>query len=333
MSTFILKNSSQSYTPVSNIFIEQYMPNARGEFIKVYLMLLKYTYSGEPGVNSTILASNLNLLESDVMNALNYWNNVGLIKLTKIDQMNNFNIEFINLNESDTDSKNNEIDLLSALNSSNTKDMLKDIEALLSRPLSPTEMSTYLSWQKDFGFSSELILILMEYCISKGKSDSRYIEKVAIAWHDLKITTVEQAQNLIKKNEDKWTNIRKILSYLGIKNNDIMKPQQDIIEKWLFTYNFSLEVIQKACDVCFERLNRADFKYIDGILNNWNSNNIRTLEDIAAKDKKQTTKFYSKNQTATQKNEKPPLRFNNFEPREYDYDSLEKKLLGWDNDD
>ena len=44
-----------------------------------------------------------------------------------------------------------------------------------------------------------LILILMEYCISKGKSDSRYIEKVALSWHDLKITTVEQAQNLIKK--------------------------------------------------------------------------------------------------------------------------------------
>lgn len=28
-----------------------------------------------------------------------------------------------------------------------------------------------------------------------------------------------------------------------------------------------------------------------------------------------------------------PLRFNNFEPRKYDYDNLEKKLLGWDNDD
>lgn len=24
--------------------------------------------------------------------------------------------------------------------------------------------------------------------------------------------------------------------------------------------------------------------------------------------------------------------FNNFEPREYDYDKLEKKLLGWDDD-
>ena len=176
MSTFILKNSSQNFTPVSNIFIEQYMPKARGEFIKVYLMLLKYTTCGEPGVSSSILASTLNLLESDIMNALNYWSNAGVLKLIQIDKMGNYNIEFLNLQEDLPSTAKNSVDLLTALNSSNTKDMLKDIESLLSRPLSPTEMSTYLTWQKDFGFSSELILILIEYCISKGKSDSRYIE-------------------------------------------------------------------------------------------------------------------------------------------------------------
>ena len=69
-----------------------------------------------------------------------------------------------------------------------------------------------------------------------------------------------------------------------------MKPQQDLIEKWLLIYKFPNEVILKACDICFERLNRADFKYIDGILTNWNKNNIKTLEDIALKDTKNTKK-------------------------------------------
>lgn len=32
-------------------------------------------------------------------------------------------------------------------------------------------------------------------------------------------------------------------------------------------------------------------------------------------------------------NEKPKLRFNNFKGRDYDYDDLEKKLLGWDQED
>ena len=32
------------------------------------------------------------------------------------------------------------------------------------------------------------------------------------------------------------------------------------------------------------------------------------------------------------KNDPKPLKFNNFEGRDYDYDSLEKKLLGWDDE-
>lgn len=326
----MLKSKSLGFTPVNNIFIEKYMPKARGEFIKIYLLMLKYDISGELGVSSSILASSLNLLESDIMNALNYWNDQGVIKFTQIDKMGNFNVEFVDLIDEPITSPK-QVDLLEALGSTTTKDMLKDIEILLARPLSPNEMSLYLNWQREFGFSSELILILLEYCISKGKSDSRYIEKVALSWHDLKITTIEQAQNLITKTEDKWGNIRKILKYLGITNTDIMKPQQDLIEKWLLIYKFPNEIILKACDICFERLNRADFKYIDGILTNWNKNNIKTLEDIALKDTKNVKNIkYQKNYN---NNEKAPLKFNNFEGREYDYDSLEKKLLGWDNDD
>jgi DnaD/phage-associated family protein len=328
----MLKNKSLEFTPVNNVFIEKYMPQARGEFVKVYLLMLKHNTNGELGVSSSILASSLNLLESDIMNALNYWNEQGVIKLVQIDRMGNYNVEFINLIDQPVKSAK-QVDLLEALDSNNTKDMLKDIEMLLARPLSPNEMSIYLNWQREFGFSSELILILMEYCISKGKSDSRYIEKVALSWHDQKITTIEQAQNLIKKTEDKWLNIRKILTYLGINNTDIMKPQQDLIEKWLLIYKFSNEIILKACDICFERLNRADFKYIDGILTNWNKNNIRTLEDIALKDTKNTKNVKYQKNYSNNKNEKAPLKFNNFEAREYDYDSLEKKLLGWDIDD
>ena len=327
----MLKSKSLPFTPVSNIFIEKYLPQARGEFVKIYLLMLKHNTFGELGVSSSILASTLNLLESDIMNALNYWNDQGVIKLTQIDKMGNFNVEFLDLSDEDINNQSSQVDLLEALNSNNTKDMLRDIETLLARPLSPNEMSIYLNWQKEFGFSSELILILMEYCISKGKSDPRYIEKVALSWHDMKITTVEQAQNLIKKNEDKWISIRKILTYLGINNMDIMKPQQDLIEKWLFIYKFSVDVILKACDVCFERLNRADFKYIDGILSKWHKNNFKTLEDIASKDNKRSNA--TKYQKPSYNNNDKSLKFNNFEAREYDYDSLEKKLLGWDNDD
>lgn len=330
MSTFILKNNTCTFTPISNVFIEKYMPFARGEFVKVYLLLLKYNFSNEPGVNSSILASSLNLLESDVMNALNYWNDQGVIKFVPVDKMNNFSIEFVPL-DNDLSSTSPDVNLLDALNNTETNDMLRDIERILCRPLSTKEMEIYLGWQKDFSFTSELILILIEYCASKGKVDYRYIEKVALAWNDMGIKTIEKAQSHIKQTEDKWVKIRQILNYLGINNSEIMKPQEELLNKWINVYKFDIQLIKKACDICFQRLNRADFKYIDGILSKWFNDNIKTLDDVAIKDK-QHKNNYKNSSTNYQKNLKAS-GFNNFEPRSYDYDSLEKKLLGWDIDD
>lgn len=114
-----------------------------------------------------------------------------------------------------------------------------------------------------------------------------------------------------------------------------MKPQEDMLEKWTTNYNFSLEIIKKACDICFQRLNRADFKYIDGILSSWNKDNLRTLKEIEEKEVSYKNSSSKKNFNNQKSNsyEKPKLRFNNFKGRDYDYDDLEKKLLGWDNDD
>jgi DnaD/phage-associated family protein len=331
MSTFVFKSGGSNYTPVSNIFIDKLMPKARGEFVKVYLLGLKYCISGELGVSSQIMAGALHLLETDVLNAWNYWNDENVIKIIPIDNMGNYSIQFLDL--ADVPSENVEdINLLEELNKNSTKDMLQDIEKLLGRPLSSKEMTMYISWLKDFNFSPEIILLLIQYCASKGKTDCRYIEKIAIAWFDAKIKNIDDAQIFIKKHEDKWIKIRKILNYLGIKDAEIMKPQEDMIHKWISTYNFSLDIIYKACDVCFQRINKADFKYIDGILNSWYKEGLKTVEDIDKKDNKKSyypNNFNKNNNT----NKNSTGTFNNFKQRSYDFKDLEKKLLGWDNND
>lgn len=331
----MFKTKQFNFTPVSNVFIERYMPKARGEFIKVYLLMLKYSFTGEIGVNSAVLATYLDLLESDIINALNYWNDEGVIKLIQRDEYGNFDIDFVDLSEENS-SNNKKINLVEELANNSNSGMLKDIGNLLGRTLSPTEVETYIGWKNDFNFSPELILILIEYCASKGKTNFRYIEKVAIAWHEMNIKTVDEAQNYIRKNEDKWGTYREILKFLGIRNAEIMKPQEEMFEKWTSTYNYSLDIIKKACDICFQRLNRADFKYIDGILSKWHKDNLRTLADIEKKDSdyknSSNKKLYNK-PTSNNYNTKPKSRFDNFKGRDYDYDELEKKLLGWDNDD
>ncbi|MFL0247953.1 DnaD domain protein [Candidatus Clostridium stratigraminis] len=329
MSTFMFKSKAQNFTPVSNIFIDNYMTKARGDFVKVYLLGLKYCITGEIGVSSSILASTLHLLETDVLNAWNYWNDEGVIKMMPIDNMGNFNIQFMDLSEK-TNASDDNINLLQELNNNSTKGMLQDIEKLLGRPLSPKEMSLYIGWQKEYNFPQELILLLIQYCVSKGKTDYRYIEKIAIGWFDSKIITIEEAQAYIKRHEDKWIKIRKILNYLGIKDGEVMKPQEDMLDKWINTYKFPLEVIYKACDICFERINKAEFKYIDGILTSWFKDGITSLDDISKKD----IKSHSPKRNNVYNKQNNNSTFNNFEQRTYNFDELEKKLLGWeDNND
>ena len=222
-----------------------------------------------------------------------------------------------------SETKNN-VNFLEKLNNKSIKDMLQDIEKLIARPLSPKEMEMYINWGTSYNFTPEIILLLIQYCISKGKTDYRYIEKVAISWHDAKITTVDEAQAFIRRHEEKWENIRKIMEYLGLKNVEIMKPQEQLIDKWFNIYKYNVDIIKKACDICCTRLNRADFKYIDGILNSWHNDGLKTLDDVLSKGMR-------KNKNSNKPNSNNKSNFTNYTQRDYDFNDLEKKLLKWEN--
>ncbi|ACD24249.1 replication initiation protein [Clostridium botulinum B str. Eklund 17B (NRP)] len=78
---------------------------------------------------------------------------------------------------------------------------------------------------------------------------------------------------------------------------------------------------QWLIDAATEALERGkinNYKYVIGIIQNWQTE---------GRDSKKNTK------TINSKNQPKPFRFNNFEARDYDYDSLEKKLLGWEDND
>lgn len=79
--------------------------------------------------------------------------------------------------------------------------------------------------------------------------------------------------------------------------------------------------VKMAMGKAIER-NKLDIYYINGILNNWLKEGYpKTYEDMECNDWKDHNLSVIK--------EKPNLRFINFEPRQYDYKDLEKKLLGW----
>lgn len=308
MSSVKINVPNFDFTPIDNVFIDTYMTDTRGDFIKVYIFMLRLGYSN---LNMDIegIATSLNLLQTDVQRALEFWESKGLMRISPTGIIDMVSPKVREENKSAVYFDNP------------VKEMFNGIEKVVGRPLSSKELSVYMSFIEDFSFTPELINILIEYCSSKKKTDIRYIEKVAMSWNDAGIRTLDDAQSHITRFEDKWTKYRGIINYMGFKDSEISKPQEDMLEKWLFKFNMTSEVVQEACKISVMRINECNFKYIDTILSDWQNKGIRVLEDVKKIDKK--SKPYKKTTQNT------PLGQNNASnKREYDVDALEKQLLG-----
>ena len=74
-------NALYDITPVENIFILEYMANAPGEYIKVYLLGLTMCYHSNEEYSVSKMASALSITEDEVKAAYTYWAQLGLIEI------------------------------------------------------------------------------------------------------------------------------------------------------------------------------------------------------------------------------------------------------------
>ena len=68
-------------TLISNRFIDEYMPAANGEYVKVYLYLLRLQGDTAGDLSVGFLADRLDNTEKDIMRALRYWEKLSLLSL------------------------------------------------------------------------------------------------------------------------------------------------------------------------------------------------------------------------------------------------------------
>lgn len=339
---------------VSNAFIDEYMSEANGEFVKVYLYLLRCV-SQNKQVSISVIADKFNHTESDVIRALKYWEKMKLIKLT----FNNEIITEITFIEdeavmqdlyndtanSETAVVHNELPQASAnrhvvksdrnipaysadqikkfQQNEDIKQILFVTEAYLGKTLSVSEINTLLFFYDELHFSLDLIEYLIEYCVSKGSKSIHYIKKTAFAWVDEEITTVSQAKastNMYNKN------CYTIFNAFGIKGRKPVEFEVNYINKWMKEYAFTLEIIHNACTRTLKQIHQPSFEYADKILTDWHNKGVKHMEDITMLDnehKKRKAQTADKpKEASTNKN-----KFNNFNQRSYDYEQLEKELL------
>lgn len=417
----ISSDIATSFTTVSDIFIDQYMPKANGEFVKVYLYLLRATGSGAGIATISEIADHFSNTEADIVRALNYWASEGILQvqtgadgqITGINlcslavsgmqaaqsniqsavadnaaqnnlqngMVNNAaqnilqngvvnnaaqnslqngvvnnvaqNISTANIQMQDSvveKLKNQATDKPAHSQKEYTLDEIKEfrknpdiselffiIETYLKHTLSSTDTNMVLYWLDELHFSTDLVEYLVEYCITKGHSSLRYMNKVALGWADAGIKTVDQAKDDAAAHSQIYYSVMKAL---GITGRNLVDSEVSLINKWVGEYGFDIELVKAACSKTISAIQKPSFEYTDSILANWRKKDVHTLKDVEvldanfAKANKASATGSSQGTNAANGSSKPKSnnsssknKFNNFNQRNNDYDKLEKLFL------
>lgn len=316
------------FVPVSADFIENKMIPANGAYVKIYLYMLNLALKNKEEENSFI-AKKLSLLESDVVNAIEYWCENGVMRYkndtviftrtpsdTRDDTVKQPKSIPANDNEDVPGHKPSKDISEMMLENKTLSDLCLLAQEILGKTLSTKETET-LFWFYDYlGFSAEVISMLLEYCVSKGKRNMNYIEKVAISWHENGITTMNAVESFISNEQEKKTYTYELKKLFGIEGRNLSKSEELYLKTWHDDYDMSLEMIALAYEYCIMSTNKLSFPYMNKIIENWYQNNIRTIED-AEKDHED---FKQKSKPFTDKDTKV------FSDTDYDYDELEKLM-------
>ncbi len=324
--TLTLKNRFQgNSTIVENDFIDYYMGKANGEYVKVYLLLLRHLHANTGGLSICGLADFLECTEKDILRAFKHWSKEGLLNIDYDEAGNICGLAIGKTMEKPMEkpvkpvAKSQKKQLP---NQEELKQLYFVVEQYIGKPLSVTEIKKINYFFDTLNFSVDLIEYLIEYCVENGHRSFRYIESVAISWADAGVTSVEAAkENSLSYNKTYFS----ILNAFGIKGRGPAGAELAFMRKWLEEYGFSMDMIIEACNRTINNTHKPDFKYTDTILTNWHNQGAYDLAGVTTLDlahqEKKTTKKRSTTKTATTNN------FNNFEGRSYDMSSLEQQLL------
>lgn len=276
------------FVPVSSIFIEKYMIGTNAHFVVIYLYILK-KYLNKEKINLNIISEKLDILESDIIKALNYWNDINVISYDKTN-MNEININFLDLKESQINNiipeqkklsyTDDEISIYSQ--KEEIQQLFRVAEKKLAKTLSYQDRKILITLYDSYGISMEILAILFTYCMEKGKCNFNYIEKVAIDWCENNIDSVEKVEAYLKVFD---TGYKNIMRAFGLRREPI-KEEINFMKIWLMEYKMPINIIEEACTRTVLKTGQPNFVYTNGIIKNWKDNNVKSIDDIRKIDDK-----------------------------------------------
>lgn len=302
-----------SSTEISDVFFTEYLSQASGDSIKVYLYIL-FLSKYERDVKLNDLSKKLALSLKTIQDSLKYWEDCEVITKKTTGYIVN-NLQEMELHKLYKPKLSSVAD---TQKSTQNQYRAKAIEAINSSffqgVMSPSWYNDIDLWFKKYEFDEQVMLALFRYCFERSALHRNYIQAVAESWSKNNIHTFSDLDVYYEKQE-KLNLIKKSISKkLGL-NRSLTQYEEAYIEKWMVDYGFSFDIIELALKKTTSK-SSFSFDYLDKILTDWHDHNLKSVPDIEAflidmKNKTKNVKTLEKKS------------FQNYEQRKYEnFDSL-----------
>lgn len=267
-----------SSTNLPDVFFTEYLSEASGDFIKVYLYILFLSKYGKD-IKLNDLSKKLALPLNTIQAAIKYWEETEIITKKGTGYIIN-NIQEIELNK--LYSPKLTVSKETVQNMEKDKSRASAINAInnmfFQGIMSPSWYSDIDLWFKKFEFDEEVMIALFQYCFDKSALHKNYVKAVADAWHNNNIKTfsdLEEYDDNIQKIKKVKKNISK---KLGLTRN-LTQYEEAYIEKWLQEYKYDVDIIELALKKTTSKSN-PNFDYLDKIISDWYDRKLLNSEDV-----------------------------------------------------
>ena len=299
-----------SNTEIPDVFFTEYMSEAKGDYIKVYMSMLFLTkFNKDVKIND--LSKRLDIPLPVIQSALSYWEEKNVITkkangyiLNDLQEIELHKLYSPNLTLSKEDIEKNEQSMYRA----------KAIECInnmyFQGVMSPAWYSDIDLWFKKYCFDEQVMISLFDYCFHKSALHKNYVKAVAEAWNQAGVKTYEELE-VYSQQKDRLNFIKKDISKKLRRYNPLTEFEENYIENWVINYGYNMDVISIALKKSASKANPT-FEYYDKLITDWHDKKLKTADDVnnylsEIKAKKKSVKELQKK-----------TNYNNYEQRNYD---------------
>lgn len=257
---------SSNTTVVDNVFLSDFLPNANGDYVKVYLYGLYKCSSGRDN-DLQSFSKALQMSEEDIISIFYYWQEVGLVNVVNVEPIM---IRFLPVKSALSKIKKYNVDKYTSFN-------LSAQELIGSKMLTPRELEEFYYLIENLHISADALLRIIEYCVSiKGKNISvSYIVAVAKNWIYDGVRTVEDVLERLEAQERVSGDVVLVLKALGLKRQATIDEYQMYLT-WVKDLDMSLELIVHIA----KKTKTKNFNKLNTLVNKCYANRLLSVKEV-----------------------------------------------------